>query len=360
MIVNDMSDVNIDSQLTGNTLSRVDEKLIEMSNGCICCTLREDLLNEVGKLAKEGRFDYLLIESAGISEPMPVAETFTFLDEDGKSLSDVARLDTMVTVVDGEKFLEDYDSTDDLRNRRAALSEEDERNLADLLIDQIEFANILIVNKIDRMTTEDVGRLRSILAAFNPDATILESERGRVPLRSILNTGSFDMVKASASAGWLKSLSGYTPETDEYGIGNFVYRRRRPFHPARFEQFLQQTQPGVLRAKGFVWLASRNDIIGLYSLAGNVVGIEPVRFWYAAMDREQWEGDAETRESVERLWQEPYGDRMQELVFIGAGMNQDATCEALDRCLLTDEEMDLKPVGWLAFEDQFEAWEETA
>lgn len=352
VIVNDMSEVNIDAALV-----RGNEKLVEMSNGCICCTLRADLLEEVAALAKEGRFDYLLIESTGISEPMPVAATFSFADEEGKSLMDVARLDTMVTVVDGEKFLEDLDSYDDLVERRLALSEEDVRNVADLLMDQVEFANVLIINKMDRLEEGDVERLEKFLRKINPEAKILRTERSRVDVKEILNTGLYDEEKASVMPGWLKELQGlHTPETEEYGIGSFVWRARRPLHPQRFWDTLGEVFPGVLRAKGFFWLATKHDIIGVYSQAGNCVNTEPQRLWYAALPKDQWPEDEASLKSIEGLWVEPYGDRMQELVFIGIELEREEIEARLNGCLLTDEEMALGPEGWSQWEDPFGEW----
>lgn len=353
VIVNDMSEVNIDGALV-----RGNEKLVEMSNGCICCTLREDLLEQVAELAREGRFDYLLIESTGISEPMPVAATFSFVDEAGKSLGDVARLDTMVTVVDGEKFLEDMDSYDDLLERRLALSEDDQRNVADLLMDQVEFANVLVVNKLDRMEAGDVERLKGLLRRLNPEARIVESEYSRVDPQVIFNTGLYDEEKAAGMAGWLKELQGFhTPETEEYGITSFVYRARRPFHPQRLWEALGEVFPGVLRAKGFFWLATKHDIIGVYSQAGNCVNTEPQRYWYAALPKEQWPEDEASLNALAGLWLEPYGDRMQELVFIGIDMGREEIEGVLNRCLLTDEEMALGPEGWRQWEDPFGEWE---
>jgi G3E family GTPase len=360
VIVNDMSEVNVDARLVaqGASLSRVDEQLVEMSNGCICCTLRDDLLKEVRQLAEQGRFDYLLIESTGISEPMPVAATFSFVDEAGVSLSDVARLDTMVTVVDGEKFLEDYLSLEDLHDRELQLNEEDERNIADLLIDQIEFANVLIVNKTDRMEPLAVEQLRAILRSLNPEAIILTAERGRVAPRQILATGLFDEEKASEAAGWIKELQGFhTPETEEYGITSFVFRARRPFHPERLNEALDEGWENVLRAKGMMWIASKHDWIGHYAQAGNCVGVEPVRRWYAASPREEWPEDVASLDALAKDWHPEYGDRMQELVFIGAGMDQAAIEAALNGCLLTDEEMAEGPAAWATYRDPLGSWE---
>lgn len=360
VIVNDMSEVNVDARLVaqGASLSRVDEQLVEMSNGCICCTLRDDLLQEVRQLAEQRRFDYLLIESTGISEPMPIAATFSFVDETGVSLADVARLDTMVTVVDGEKFLEDYLSLEELRDRELQLNEEDERNIADLLIDQIEFANVLIVNKIDRMDPSAVEQLRAILRSLNPEARILTAARGRVEPKQILDTGLFDEEKASEAAGWIKELQGFhTPETEEYGITSFVYRARRPFHPVRLNEALDEGWENVLRAKGMMWIASKHDFIGHYAQAGNCVGVEPVRRWYAASPREEWPEDTATLDALAKDWHPEYGDRMQELVFIGAGMDQPGIEEALNGCLLTDSELAQGPAMWANYADPFGSWE---
>lgn len=275
VIVNDMSEVNIDAALVrdgGAELSRTDEKLVEMSNGCICCTLREDLLIEVNRLAKEGRFDQLVIESTGIAEPLPVAETFTFDGDDGKSLSDVARLDTMVTVVDGFNFLKDYTSADSIQSRGESLGEGDARNVVDLLIDQIEFCNVIILNKTDLIDKVQRQKLVAIIRSLNPDARIVHAQFGVVPLEEVLNTGLFDFDKAAQAPGWLKELRGeHTPETDEYGITSFVFRARRPFHPARFAQVMEGSLDGVVRSKGYFWLASRPEYAGSWSQAGGVM-----------------------------------------------------------------------------------------
>jgi G3E family GTPase len=358
VIVNDMSEVNIDSRLVGKTsLSRTDERLVEMSNGCICCTLREDILVEVHKLAREGRFDYLLIESTGISEPMPVAETFTFELEDGNSLGDVARLDTMVTVVDGDRFLDDYRSVDELRGRGAGAGDDDDRTLVDLLTDQVEFANVLVINKADLLTQEKLGELQAILSALNPKARIVTGEYGRIDLRQVLDTGLFDLSEASNNAGWLQELRGaHVPESTEYGIGSFVYRARRPFHPQRFYAVLSAGWDGVLRAKGFVWLATRHDVIGLFSQAGNCVGIEPLQHWYAALPKEEWPSDAESLQSLTSQWQEPFGDRQQEIVMIGQEMDELSIRRGLDDCLLTDDEMRQGIGDWARFPDPFGPW----
>jgi G3E family GTPase len=361
VIVNDMSEVNIDASLLsqgGAQLDRVNEKLIEMSNGCICCTLREDLLLEVAKLAQEKRFDYLLIESTGISEPMPVAATFSFEDEQGNSLSKLSRLDTMVTVVDSEKFLEDMESYDDLVDRHLALSEEDTRNVADLLIDQVEFANVLVLNKTDRLNPQQLQRLGALLHKINPSARQVLATHGQVQPQEILNTGLYREEDSSRMAGWLEELQGrHTPETEEYGISSFIYRARRPFHPQRLWDTLGETFDGVLRAKGFFWLATKHDLIGVYSQAGNCVSTEPQRYWYAALDRDQWPQDEASLQALHALWQEPYGDRMQELVFIGIAMDQAEIESALNSCLLTNEEYALGAVHWQTWPDPFGDWQ---
>jgi G3E family GTPase len=358
VIVNDMSEVNIDAQLVRNggaSLSRTDEQLVELSNGCICCTLREDLLMEVGRLAQAGRFDYLLIESTGISEPLPVAETFTFADTTGHSLSDVARLDTMVTVVDGFNFLREYGSPDELRDRDLAVGEGDERTIADLLIDQVEFADVLVLNKTDLITTDEQQSLIALLRKLNPGALIVPSQFGVVPLEQIMHTGRFDFDRAAESPGWLQELRGsHTPETEEYGISSFVYRARRPFHPQRFWEQINTDWPGVLRSKGLFWLATRMELNGVWSQAGGACRVEPGSYWAAAVPPEEWPD--EDRQLIEALWQEPYGDRRQELVLIGQDMDQATLIAALDTCLLTEAELALGPAGWATFLDPFSDW----
>lgn len=348
VIVNDMSEINVDAQLVtqnGTQLSRTEEKLVEMTNGCICCTLRDDLLQEVSRLAREDRFDYLLIESTGISEPLPVAVTFTFEDETGKSLSEVARLDTMLTVVDSARFLDDFRSMDDLKDRAIALGEDDERSIADLLIDQIEFANVLVLNKCDLLSRKEIDRLEAILEQLNPGAKRVRCTRGRVPLHMVFNTGLFNMEEAESSAGWIRELNEqHTPETEEYGIASFVYRARRPFHPERLDAVTTEGFPHVLRAKGFLWLATRHDDLILFSIAGNTLGLEAQAQWLAVGPPE--EHDPETEAYIGKVWEAPFGDRRQEIVFIGAGMNRAALERRLDGALLTDEEMGLSVEDW--------------
>jgi len=362
VIVNDMSEVNIDAQLVKMgeaALGRTEEKLVEMSNGCICCTLREDLLVEVKRLAAEGRFDSLLIESTGIGEPMPVAATFSFRDEHGFSLADVAKLDTMVTVVDAANFLREYGSSDDLRARGIALGPEDERTIVDLLVDQVEFANVLVISKADLVSRQDMERLEGILHHLNPEARLIRAEHGRVPIDAVLCTGLFDDAKAATYAGWAKELAGiHTPETEEYGIGSFVYRARRPFHPERLHAFLASEWVGVLRSKGFFWLATRMSEVGAWSQAGPACRTSRAGFWWAAAPAASWPEAPEAQAEIRRDFHEPYGDRRQELVLIGIGMNEAALRAGFDRCLLTDAELRLGPEGWRAFGDPFPSWGE--
>ena len=360
VIVNDMSEVNIDAQLVrdgGAALSRQEEKLVEMSNGCICCTLREDLLVEITRLAKENRFDYLLIETTGISEPLPIAETFTFADEDGTSLGDVAQLDTMVTVVDGYNFLKDYSSQDMLAQRGESLGDEDERTVVDLLIDQIEFCDVLILNKTDLMTPAEIGQLEGILKTLNPRAQLLHSSFGKVPLDRIMNTGLFDFDQAAEAPGWLQELRGeHVPETEEYGISSFAYRARNPFHPQRLWQWFNSEWPGVVRSKGRYWIASRPDFCATWSQAGAVKRTELAGMWWIATPNEYWPEDAESFAHIKARWQEPYGDRQQELVIIGMHMDKAALTAQFDACLLTEAEIALGMDAWRRLTDPFPAW----
>ncbi len=361
VIVNDMSEVNVDAELVARgdaSLDRVEEKLVEMSNGCICCTLREDLLIEVGRLAREGRFDCLLIESTGISEPMPVAETFTFADEQGRSLSDVARLDTMVTVVDAHNFLADWRTFEMLHERGESAGPDDERTVVDLLADQVEFADVIVVNKIDLVDDAERTELTAALRALNHRARIVEAEFGHVPLDAVLETGLFDFDDAADAPGWLQTLRGQeVPETEEYGISSFVYRARRPFHPERFHDMLGAQWPGVLRAKGFFWLATRNDQVGQWSAAGRVLRYGYAGQWWATVPQSRWPLTPEMRAHYEQHWHEPHGDRRQELVFIGTDMDRDRITAQLDACLLTDDELAVDPGVWRhAFADPLPPW----
>jgi G3E family GTPase len=373
VIVNDMSDVNIDAQLIQNgtaSLSRTEEKLVEMSNGCICCTLREDLLIEIKRLAEENRFDYLVIESTGISEPLPVAETFTFEDENGSSLSQFARLDTMVTVVDAVHFFENIDSMDLLKDRGESLGEEDERSIVDLLVDQIEFSNVILLNKCNEISADNRQKIRSVLKALNPDAKCIETNYSDVDLKEVLNTGLFDFEKASEAPGWLKEMRGeHIPETEEYNISSLTFQSDRPFHPQRFLDFFEttmqsnsQTTEGlsqIYRVKGYFWLATRMEWVGQISIAGKLAEISPAGKWWAAIPREEWPHDEEdTIEYIQELWKEPYGDRRQELVFIGVGVDKAELQKKLEACVLTDEEYAQGPKVWQTYTDPVHAWEE--
>lgn len=365
VIVNDMSEINIDARqvaVGGAALSRADERLIEMSNGCICCTLREDLLLEVTRLARENRFDYLLIESTGISEPLPVAETFTFTDEDGQSLAGFARLDTLVTVVDAVSFLEDFQSQEDLRDRGVALDESDDRDLSMLLADQIEFANVIILNKTDLVAAEERQILEVLLQKMNPEARVISAVRGSVPLSQILNTGSFRPDWAEASPNWLSVQRGQSvPETMEYGISSFVYRARRPFHPGRFHDFWMNhpAASAIIRSKGYFWLASRPGLAGFWSQAGSVISADPGGQWWAETPRDEWPSeDPDEIAEIESVWDDEVGDRRQELVIIGQELDHAAVSDCLDGCLLTDEEMSWGAEAWQQLEDPFAPWSE--
>ncbi|XZG69041.1 zinc metallochaperone GTPase ZigA [Chitinibacteraceae bacterium HSL-7] len=361
VIVNDMSEVNIDARLVrdgGAALSRAEERLVEMSNGCICCTLREDLLVEIRRLAAEGRFDYLLIESTGISEPLPVAETFTFRDEDGLSLSDLARLDTLVTVVDAFNFLRDYASDELLAERGETLGDEDERTVVDLLIEQIEFCDVLVLNKCDLVSADDLARLEGMLRALNPRAAQVRATQGAVPLDAILNTGRFDFAAAAEVPGWLQELRGeHVPETEAYGISSFVYRARRPFHPQRFFDLVQSEWPGVIRSKGYFWLASHPALAGSWSQAGAVARHGPAGHWWAAVPPEQWPDDDATRADILAGWDDEVGDAGQELVLIGIGMDEGLLRTQLDACLLNDEEHAAGVAEWQRWPNPFSGWQ---
>ncbi|MDV6254272.1 zinc metallochaperone GTPase ZigA [Vibrio sp. EA2] len=363
VIVNDMSEINIDSATVKNevSLNHKEEKLVEMSNGCICCTLREDLLIEVTKLAQEGRFDNLVIESTGISEPLPVAETFTFADENGVSLSDVATLDTMVTVVDAVNFLRDYEAAQSLQETGEHLGEEDHRSVSDLLIDQVEFADVILISKTDLARTEDVERLKAILRTLNTHARIISIQNGQVDISDILDTGLFNFERAQQAPGWLKELRGeHVPETEEYGISSFSYQARRPFHPEKFYQFLHSTTHfgKLIRSKGYFWLASRPEFAGQWNQAGGIAHYGFAGMFWKAIPKEQWPTDPEYLKAIEENWVEPFGDMRQELVFIGQGLDKAAMIEALEQCLLTEEELLAGQTLWQTLPDPFSAWEE--
>lgn len=360
VIVNDMSEVNIDAQLIregGAALSRSEEKLVEMSNGCICCTLREDLLVEIRQLAQAGRFDYLLIESTGIAEPLPVAETFTFRDENGDSLADIARLDTMVTVVDALNFLADYASEDMLQQRGETLGDDDTRTVVDLLIEQVEFCDVIVLNKTDLVSPADLQRLQGMLQALNPRARIVHGQFGQVPLRHILNTGLFDFEAAADAPGWLQELRGeHVPETAEYGINSFVYRTAQPLHPQRFWECIHREWPGVVRSKGWFWLATRPQFAGSWSQAGAASRHGPAGHWYAAVPQEHWPQEPQAVAQILEDWHPQFGDRQQELVLIGIDMDQPALTAMLDACLATADELEQLRLDGAALVDPFPAW----
>ncbi len=364
VIVNDMAEVNIDADLVreGSTLSQTEETLVEMSNGCICCTLRDDLLQEVRRLSEEGRFDYLLIESTGVSEPLPVATTFEFRDEAGDSLSDVARLDTMVTVVDAVNLLRDYASHDFLSDRGETAGEGDTRTLVHLLTDQIEFADVIILNKVTDAGPDRVEAARKIIRALNPDARLIETDHARVDPDAIFDTGLFDFETAHAHPMWAKELYGFAdhvPETDEYGVRHFTYRARRPFHPERLFDVLNGALPGVIRAKGHFWLASRPDWVAEFSLAGALSGVTPLGTWWAAVPRARWPDTPSARDYAAKHWVAPWGDRRQELVFIGAGMDEAALRARLEACLIGDDLQGMQP-DWPDLPDPFPLWRRDA
>ena len=360
VIVNDMSEVNIDSDLVraDTNLSRTNETLVEMSNGCICCTLRDDLLAEVRRLSEENRFDYLLIESTGISEPLPVAATFDFRDEDGQSLSDVAELDTMVTVVDAVNLLNDYSSHDFLRDRGETLGEDDERTLVNLLVEQIEFADVVVLNKIEDAGSHKTKAARQIIRSLNADAQILEVNHSDVPANKILNTGLFDFEKAHEHPMWAKELYGFAdhvPETEEYGVASFVYRARRPFVPEKIMTVLNGDLPGVIRAKGHFWIATRPEWVAEFSLAGALSSIRPLGTWWASVPENRWPQDDVGKNYMKQHWQEPWGDRRQEIVFIGAGINWADIKMLLDNALVAEDQA-LTPHSLPKFFDPFPNW----
>ncbi len=359
VIVNDMSEVNIDADLVreGTELSRSEETLVEMSNGCICCTLRDDLLQEVRNLSEENRFDYLLIESTGISEPLPVAATFDFRDEDGQSLSDVARLDTMVTVVDAVNLLEDFSSHDFLTDRGESLGDQDDRSLVSLLTEQIEFADVVILNKVDDAGPERTKIARQIVRSLNADAKLIETNHSGVNADTILDTGLFDFDTAHEHPMWAKELYGFanhTPEDEEYGISSFVYNARAPFDPEKLHRVLTGRLPGVLRAKGHFWIATQPNWAAEFSLAGTLSSVKPLGQWWASLPEERLPKHPEAQAEIANHWAEPWGDRRQELVFIGVGLEQDVIREMLNEALLDVD--DFRPEDWADMADRFPRW----
>ncbi|MBB5276443.1 G3E family GTPase [Rhizobium rosettiformans] len=361
VIVNDMSEVNIDAALVRGgdaALSRTQEQLVEMSNGCICCTLRDDLLNEVRGLAEQGRFDYLLIEATGIAEPLPIATTFDFRDEDGRSLSDIAQLDTMVTVVDAANLIGDYSSSDFLSDRGETAGDNDNRTLVDLLVEQIEFADVIILNKVGTASADQLDAARKIIAGLNADARVIETDFAEVAPKDILGTGLFDLAKAETHPLWFQELHGFrdhVPETEEYGIRSFVYRARAPFDPTRFRAFLDRSWPGVIRAKGFFWLATRPHHVGELSQAGPLVRTTKMGLWWASVPKSRWPDDEGFINAMAPYMDQEWGDRRQEIVFIGADpMDRDEITAQLDDCLVQAERF--TPTAWEGLADPFARW----
>ena len=359
-----MSDINIDSSIVKNevSLNHREEKLIEMTNGCICCTLREDLLIEVNRLARDERFDYLVIESTGISEPLPVAETFTFSDENGVSLSDVALLDTMVTVVDASNFLKDYDEAKYLQETGESLVEEDERSVADLLIDQIEFADVILISKTDLVKERDIEKLNAILRTLNRHARIIPIKNGDVDVEDVINTGLFDFGKAQQAPGWLKEMRGeHIPETEEFGITSFSFVARRPFHPEKFFNFLHDSEKfgKLIRSKGYFWLASRPNYAGQWNQAGGIASYGYAGMFWKSVPKDDWPTDDESISEIKSQWKEPYGDMRQELVFIGQEIDSCSMLKALNECLLSDDDVLKGEDYWKTLNDPFPVWAES-
>ena len=363
VIVNDMSEINIDASMVKSevSLNHSEEKLVEMSNGCICCTLREDLLLEVNKLAKDKKFDYLVIESTGISEPLPVAETFTFADENGVSLSDVANLDTMVTVVDAFNFLKDYEDAKYLKETGEYLGEDDERSVADLLVDQIEFADVLLISKTDLVENTDLDKLKAILRSLNTSAKIIPISNGKVQIDDVLNTGLFNFEKAQDAPGWLKEMRGsHTPETEEYGIASFSFVARRPFYPKKFYEFLHDINKfgKLIRSKGYFWLGSRLEYAGQWSQAGGIARYGFAGMFWKSVPKQNWPTDEESLKTINENWEEPFGDMRQELVFIGQGLDKVAMIKALEDCLVSENDLLKGEEFWTTLDDPFPPWQE--
>lgn len=366
VIVNDMSEVNIDKDLIadGGGLSRTDEKLVELSNGCICCTLRDDLLKEVERLVQKGNIDYIIIESTGISEPVPVAQTFSYVDDElGIDLPSICQLDTMVTVIDANRFINDINSEDLLVDRNQGADQTDERTIADLLIDQVEFCDVLILNKTDLVSTEDLNKLENILRTLQPESKIIKTVNANIDIDNIINTGLFDFEKASNSAGWIKELTEgghaeHTPETEEYGISSFVYSRRLPFHADRFNSWLENMPNNIIRTKGIVWLAQYNEVACLLSQAGSSCNISPVTYWVAAMPSEERNAILQEREDIVKTWDIEYGDRNTQFVIIGTDLDKVKIEKELDDCIINNDEINEEwqnlydPYGWVISKDE--------
>ena len=363
VIVNDMSEINIDAELVKKgdaNLSRVDEKLVEMTNGCICCTLREDLLREVANLAEDGRFDYLVIESTGIAEPLPVAQTFTFTSEDGKNLMDLCSLDCLVTVVDAKNFLSDYNSLDDLSQRNLAATNEDDRGLGDLLVEQIEFANVILINKTDLVTDQELKNLEGIIKSLNPVCKIINTSHSNVDLKEILNTHLFNLEEVVKSPAWIRELNNkHTPETEEYGISSFVFRAKKPFDPIRLSNLLNsETWKSVIRSKGYMWLASRNEYGCMWSQAGTSCRLEPAGKWLSEVPEDEWPVPENSKDKIKEEFDPRFGDRRQEFVVIGKDMDKKCLEASITKCLLSEEELNIPMQSWKTkFKDPFPVWD---
>lgn len=357
VVVNDLGEHGAEPRLLKGHGLRHHENVIRLDNGCICCSLRDELAARISEIAKSDQFDYVLVESTGISEPLPVAAGFFAEDELGQQLEDVVRVDAMITVVDALNFPLDFEKSDTLRERRIALDGADDRSVADVLAEQVEFANIVVVNKSDLVEEVDLRRLEALLHQLNPKARLVRATHGMIPLELLLDTNAFDFEEASQSSGWQRALIGKkTPPAAEFDLGSFVYRARRPFHPGRLWDVLQESLPGVLRVKGFFWLASRHNHAGIWSQAGRAFRDDLAGRWWASLPRDEWPDEPVAQEEIHRLHEEPYGDRRQELVFIGAGMDRTLIEARLDECLLDDVEMQLGQLGWEGFADPFSVW----
>ncbi len=357
VIVNDLSEFSIDARLLGGAHLKRHKDVIELKNGCICCSLRDDFTDHLTRIAESGHFDYVLVEPTGISEPLPVAAGFFSDDEDGRSLDELVRVDAMITVVDALNFPQDFERSDTLVDRKVALDPADDRSVSDVLAEQVEFANVIVISKTDLVSEVDLRRLEAILHQLNPKAKLVQASHGLVSIEALLDTDAFDFEEASQASGWQRAIIGKkTPPTTEFDLGSFVYRARRPFHPGRLWDVLQETMPGVIRAKGFFWLASRHNHAGIWSQAGQTFRDDLAGRWWASLPKDEWPEESGAQEEIHRLHEDPYGDRRQELVFIGAGMDRSSIEQRLNHCLLDDVEMRLGQLGWESFADPFSVW----
>lgn len=357
VIVNDIGEYNADARLLNGANLKHHKNIIELKNGCICCSLRDELAERITQLVASDQFDYILVEATGISEPLPVAAGFFADDELGNTLDDVVRVDCMITVVDALNFPLDFEKSDTLRDRRIALDPADDRSVSDVLAEQVEFANVIVINKTDLVSELELRRLEAVLHQLNPKARLIEATHGMVPMETLLDTHAFEFEKASQASGWQRAIIGKnTPPTTEFDLDSFVYRARRPFHPGRLWDALQEKMPGVIRVKGFFWLASRHNHAGIWSQAGHAFRDDLAGRWWASLPKDEWPEEPVAQEEIHRLHEEPYGDRRQELVFIGAGMDRQWIEQRLNQCLLDDVEMRMGQMGWESFADPFSVW----